>query len=279
MSTWSSHLLRAGRFRLDGGSMFGIVPRAIWSRSVTPDDQNCIPLQTNCLLLENEGRRVLIEAGNGGKWSDKERTIYGLEHRTIETALEEVGVHTDQIDLVIVTHLHFDHAGGLTRRDDAGNLVPTFPRADIVVQQQEWDDARAGRSTMTGTYLSSHLEPIADRIRGVSGSTTILDGIEVMPTPGHTWGHQSVLVDGRDGPVCFPGDLLPTRNHLGRSWSMGYDMLPYETMLTKTALLERAVTEDWRLILDHEPGEAEFRIERDEDRSWFTLVPDPTPRD
>ena len=151
MSTWSSLLLRAGRFRLDGGSMFGIVPKAIWSRQITPDSDNCIPLQTNCILLELQGSRVLIETGNGSKWSSRERAIYGLENRTIETALGEVGLRADQIDLIILTHLHFDHAGGLTRLHSSGELLPTFPNAEIVVQQQEWDDARTGRSTPYGS--------------------------------------------------------------------------------------------------------------------------------
>ena len=277
MSTWSYTLLRAGRFRLDGGSMFGVVPRAIWSRLVAPDDDNCIPLQTNCLLLELDGSRVLVETGNGNKWSAKERAIYGIEDRTVETALGEVGVSPAQIDLVIVTHLHFDHAGGLTRLGPNGELDLTFPNAEIIVQQQEWDDALARRSTMNGTYLASHLDPIADRVRPVNGEAMITDGLRVMPTPGHTWGHQAVLFEDADGTICFPGDLMPTRNHVGRSWSMGYDMLPYDTLLTKETVLARAADERWRLILDHEPGEPVVVVDRDESKAWFRLDPTRVP--
>ncbi len=274
MPQWNSTLLRAGSFRLDGGSMFGVVPRAVWSRLVSPDEDNCIPLQTNCLLLEMGGSRVLIETGNGSKWSDKERTIFGMQDRTIETALGEVGVSTDQIDLVILTHLHFDHAGGLTRLAPGGELVSTFPSAEIIVQQREWDDAMANRSTMSATYLRSHLDPIASQVRCIGGETTIIEGIEAIPTPGHTWGHQSILIDDVNGPTCFTGDLLPTLNHAGRSWSMGYDMLPHETLLTKQRMLSQAVENGWRLILDHEPGDAVVTVESDQRKNWFSLVPE-----
>ncbi|MEE2908163.1 MAG: MBL fold metallo-hydrolase [Planctomycetota bacterium] len=277
MTTWSCTLLRAGSFRLDGGSMFGVVPRAIWSNLVTPDADNCIPLQTNCLLLELDGSRVLVETGNGGKWSAKERAIFGIEDRTVETALGEVGISPEQIDLIIVTHLHFDHAGGLTRMTPSGELVPTFPNAEVVVQQREWDDALANRSTMNATYLRSHLDPIADCVRCVEGEVLITDGLRVLPTPGHTWGHQSVLVEETDGLICFTGDLLPTRNHSGRAWSMGYDMLPHDTLLTKETLLARAADEGWRLVLDHEPGEPMVAVDRDDSKAWFQLVPTRVP--
>lgn len=274
MAQWKSTLIRAGGFRLDGGSMFGVVPKAVWSRLVSPDEDNCIPLQTNCLLLEMDGSRVLIETGNGSKWSPKERAIFGMEERTIHDALQEVGVSSEQIDLVILTHLHFDHAGGLTHQGSHGELVSSFPSAEIVVQRREWDDALANRSTMSATYLRSHLDPIADQIRCIEGETTIIDGIKAIPTPGHTWGHQSILIDESNGPACFTGDLLPTLNHAGRSWSMGYDMLPHETLVTKERILNEAVENGWRLILDHEAGEAVVRVDRDQRKNWFSLVPE-----
>jgi len=252
--------------------MFGVVPKAVWTRLVSPDQDNCIPLQTNCLLLEMHGSRILVETGNGSKWSQKERDIFGLEDRTIEVALGEAGVSPDQIDLVILTHLHFDHAGGLTRQTPDGQLVSTFPCAEIVVQEQEWNDAMANRSTMSATYLRTHLDPIADQVRRIKGETTIIDGIRAIPTPGHTWGHQSILIDEVNGPLCFTGDLLPTANHVGRSWSMGYDMLPYETLLTKERVLRQAADEGWRLALDHEPGDAVMTVDHDARKSWFKLI-------
>jgi len=260
--------------------MFGVVPKAIWSRLVEPDDDNRIPLQTNCLLLERPvdetaaPRRVLIETGYGEKWSEKDRAIFAMENRTVVDALDEVGVTPESIDLVIVTHLHFDHAAALTRLDSSGEPTPTFPNASIVVQKTEWEDALANKSTMTKTYLRSHLDPVADRVRPVDGEGEAAPGIFLFPVPGHTWGQQAVKFRDGDGVVCFPGDLMPTANHVGLAFSMGYDMLPYQNMLTKKFLLERARAENWRLVLDHEPANPVVRVVEDADRPGrFALVP------
>lgn len=271
---WSWKLLRAGAFRLDGGGMFGVVPKTIWSRFVTADQNNRIPLNTNCLLLDNGQQTVLVETGCGDKWSDKERGFWDLERRTVVDALHEAGTQPEAIDLVVVTHLHFDHAAGLTRLDDAGKPVPTFPNATVVAQQVEWDDALANKSTMSKTYLRSHLDPIEPCLRPVSGRHEILRGLSVWPMVGHTWGQQAVGFDDGRGMVCFPGDVMPTVNHAGPAFSLGYDMLPYENMRSKAALLEQAAAEGWRLVLDHEPGDPVVTVEPDRDRAGrFELVP------
>ena len=178
---WSWKLLRAGSFGLDGGSMFGVVPKTIWAKLVEPDKNNRIPLQTNCLLLDDGTHHVLIETGFGDKWSDKERGFYDLERRTVVDALRESGCEPDQISHVVVTHLHFDHAAALTRLDAAGNLVSTFPNATLFVQKTEWDDALANKSTMTRTYLRSHLDPIADQLHLLEGEQAILGGLRMLP--------------------------------------------------------------------------------------------------
>ncbi len=258
--------------------MFGIVPRAIWRHAIPPDDENCIRLETNALLLETiDGgatRRVLVECGYGDKWAAKERAIYAFEGRTAVDALREIGVSPDSIDHVIVTHLHFDHAGGLTRLDGSGSPEPVFPRADVIVQRREWEDALAGRSTMTRTYLRSHLDPIADRVRLVDGAEEVLPGIVVEPMPGHTWGQQSVRFSDDRGVVCFPGDVMPTVHHAGTAYSMAYDMLPYENMRSKLRLLSRAAEERWRLVLDHEPGNPVVCVQRegDAERTRWSLA-------
>ncbi len=274
-ATWQ--LLRAGSFRLDGGSMFGVVPRVLWSRMVEPDEKNRIPLQTNCVLMEapspqpspggRGSRRILIETGYGDKWTDKDRDIFALERRWIADALREVSITPAQIDLVIVTHLHFDHAAALTRWNASRtNAIPSFPNAKIIVQRAEWEDALANKSTMTRTYLRSHLDPIAQQIELVDGEAMIVPeiGLRVMPTPGHTWGQQAVLWEDPEGTLCFPGDIIPTVNHAGLAYSLGYDMLPHENMLNKKVLLERALHDNWRLVLDHEPGNPVVRPLRDE---------------
>ena len=272
---WSWKLLRAGSFRLDGGGMFGVVPRTIWSKLSTPDELNRISLQTNCLLLENGSTTVLIETGFGDKWSDKERGFYELERRTVADAVREVGCDPAAVDLVVVTHLHFDHAAGLTRLDGAGTAIPTFPKAEVVVQRKEWSDALANKSTMTRTYLRSHLDPIADRVKLVEDETEVLSGLIVWPMTGHTWGQQAVRFEDGEGVVCFPGDVIPTILHAGPAFNMGYDMAPYDNMISKKNLLERASAEEWRLVLDHDPVEPVVSVAPDPDRpDRFLLKPE-----
>ncbi len=268
VSCWDWAVLQAGTLRLDGGGMFGVVPRAIWSRLTLPDDANRIGLQTNCLLLRSDDRTVLVETGCGDKWSAKTRTIFAIEDRTIIDALGEQGVSPGDITDVMVTHLHFDHAGGLTRVD-GDDVVPVFENAAVHVQGREWEDALANRSTMTGTYLRTHLDPIADRVSLLDGEQVILPGVRSWPMPGHTWGQQAVLIDTAEGVVCFPGDVCPTRHHIGAPYSMGYDMLPYQNMLSKRLLLERAAAESWTLVLDHDPDHAVFRVHADGD--WYAV--------
>jgi len=272
MSGWSWRLLRAGAFKLDAGAMFGLIPKPLWSRRVAPDERNRMPLNTNCLLLERDGHIALIETGLGDKSSDKERDIFAIEARSIVDALHEVDCDPSDIDTVILTHLHFDHAGGVTRLPQQGEkphgdtgAVRTFPNAEIVVQHQEWEDALAGRSTMHSTYLKEFLEPMREQVRTVEGSEEPLLGVEVRSLPGHTWGHQGVFIEDAKGrTLVFPGDLMPTINHAGLTWNMAYDMLPYENMLQKRAFLSEAVRDGWLLALAHEPGEAIVTVEEGE---------------
>lgn len=258
---YSWQLLRAGAFRLDGGSMFGVVPRALWSRMAPPDERNRIDLQTNCLLLRSDERTVLVETGYGGKWDEKSRDIFHLEPRTIVDALAEAAIVPDDITDVVVTHLHFDHAGGLTYGHPPRS---TFARARIHVQDTEWTDALANKSTMTRTYLRSHLDPIVDQVEAHRGLAQVVPGITVAPLPGHTWGHQSVRFRDDHGTVCFAGDVCPTRHHAGAAFSMGYDMLPYENMRSKESLFQTAEAEGWRLVLDHEPSDPVCMVVRGE---------------
>jgi glyoxylase-like metal-dependent hydrolase (beta-lactamase superfamily II) len=278
--------------------MFGVVPKPMWSKLVTPDHLNRIPLQTNCLLLPRSApgsaggspragcasnlraepgayEFILIETGFGSKWSDKERGFYDLERRDIVDALREVNVNPDQIKHVIVTHLHFDHAAGLTRLGDSGHAIPTFPNAEIIVQRREWEDALANRSTMNRTYLRDHLDPIADRVRLIDGEAEALPGITVWPMPGHTWGQQATRFQDARGTVVFAGDVLPTVNHVGLPFSLAYDMEPYTSMLSKKRLYEQCIANDWRLVLDHEPGaNVTFRVRQDAgNKGKFRLEP------
>ncbi|MFG0276026.1 MAG: MBL fold metallo-hydrolase [Phycisphaerales bacterium] len=272
-ATWSWRLLRAGAFMLDGGAMFGLIPRPIWTRAVTPDDKNRIALETNCLLLERDGALVVVEAGIGDKLTDKLRGIYNAERRTIADALREIDADPADITHVVLTHLHFDHAGGLTTLE-GDRAVPVFPNAEVIVQKQEWHDALANRSTMHSTYLRDHLDPIAERVRTVEGETEALPGLRVRPVPGHTFGQQAVLFDAAGaGTVAFPGDLMPTRHHAPTTWGMAYDVESYTTMVEKARFLADAHANDWTIVLDHDPGEPVMRTQAHEQREGeFTLI-------
>ena len=223
-------------------------------------------MQTNCLLLDDGAQKVLIETGFGDKWTEKERRLYEMDERCVVDALNEIGCAAEDINSVIVTHLHFDHASGLSRLDESGEAVATFPNAMVFVQQTEWEDALANKSTMTRTYLRNHLDPIADLLQLVNGEQEILPGIIAWPMVGHTWGQQALRFSDDKGTVCFPGDVMPTVNHVGPAFNMGYDMLPHQNMISKQQLLERAANEGWRIALDHEPGNAVVIATRDPDR-------------
>lgn len=240
---------------LDGGAMFGIVPKPLWTRLVTPDEKNRIPMQTNCLLLTGGGRTVLIETGIGNKFNEKMRGLYAMEDRCILDALAEAGVEPGAITDVVVTHLHFDHAGGLTHLGASGEAESSFPNATIHTQKTEWEDALANKSTMHSTYLRNHLDPVRGQIRTLEGATEALPGIRVEPLPGHTWGQQGVFFDDERGQtMVFPGDLIPTVHHASPTYGMAYDVLPYESMLQKERFLGRAAAEQWTIVLDHEAG-------------------------
>ncbi|MBM4051487.1 MAG: MBL fold metallo-hydrolase [Planctomycetes bacterium] len=262
MNRWHVDLLRAGDFRLDGGGMFGLIPKVQWSTWIDADHDNRIPLACNALLLRDGARTLLVETGYGDRWSDADRAAWLLSRRTVVDALAECGVAPGEITDVIVTHLHFDHAAGLTAGPDA-SIVPVFPRARIHVQRTEWVDALANKSTMTRTYLRSVLDPIAPQIVLHDGMAEPMPGIELRPLPGHTWGMQGVFIRGHDGSWAFPGDLMPTRHHAHPSSSLGYDVLPYQTMLTKRVFLQEAVERELRIVLDHDPGHPVVRAVRD----------------
>ena len=260
--TWDWTLLDAGRFKLDGGSMFGVVPKGLWSRFCTPDEQNCLPYCCNCLLLEKDGQRILIESGFGDGWNDKEKQMYGMNDATLLTALCDAGVEPDSIDTLILSHLHFDHAAGAT----------LLPNAKVVVQKQEWEDALANRSTMSKTYLSRVLDSIKDRVELVEGQTEFIEGITLTPRVGHTWGIQSIEVETSDGTLCFVSDLMPDHHHVGLAFSMGYDMLPWDNKVTKQAFLEEAFASKWTLVLCHDITHPIVTVVKNE-KNQFALEP------
>lgn len=309
---YSWRLLRAGKFKLDGGSMFGLVPRTVWSKTVPTDERGRITVQHNCLLLERAGTRVLIETGTGEKLDAKSRDIFDLEPRSVLDALAEISVAPESINGITVSHLHFDHAGGLTRLPregespdwtgagsaDAHGVKLAFPNARVFSQRREWSDALANRSVMTRTYFHDHLEPIRSQLSLIDSPrpfvtgltpdrtqrpdvpidqrmTEVLPGVFVFLTPGHTWGQQATLFTDTSGrTIVFTPDVLPTAWHVGAAYSLAYDVEPYTSMVTRHWLLAEAAERDWCLLLDHEPGHPLFRV-RPNGKGWYDLIQEP----
>jgi glyoxylase-like metal-dependent hydrolase (beta-lactamase superfamily II) len=258
------HTLEAGTQHLDGGAMFGVVPKPLWEKRIPADERNRIPLAMRCLLVETPGALVLIDNGAGNKQDANFVDIYGLDNAPrdpssgptrLEEALRSVGYAPDDVDVVIDTHLHFDHAGGNTCRDADGEVRLAFPRARYVVQRGEWEWAHVRNERIQASYLPANFDPVdaARRFAFVEGETEVVPGVRVVPTPGHTPHHQSVLVSDGGETLCFLADLVPTSAHLPLPWIMGYDVEPLVTLETKRRLLARARDEAWLLVFEHDP--------------------------
>jgi glyoxylase-like metal-dependent hydrolase (beta-lactamase superfamily II) len=268
------HLLDAGRFRLDGGAMFGLIPKPLWARLTPADGHNRIELALRSLLIEDGRSRIIVESGTGNKYTDKERATLDVSQRWLLDALNEEGIDPGDVDHAIITHLHFDHGGGMTRLAASGKPVPTFPRAKVHVQRQEWQDAIGGYGVMTVTYRPENLAPLdeAGLLEPAQGRQVILPGIEVLPTPGHTRGHQSVLIRDEGRTAVFIGDLMPTAAHVGLRYNMAYDLDPVGNMNTKKNFLETAAREDWTLLMTHDPLHPAYKVKQTEPEK-FTLQP------
>jgi glyoxylase-like metal-dependent hydrolase (beta-lactamase superfamily II) len=263
------HALQAGGQKLDGGAMFGVVPKPLWQKRIEPDERNRIPLGMRCLLIEHDDGLVLIDAGAGNKENAKFHDIYALENsgalnaegvvRTnLEDAIAAVGHRVSDVKLVINTHLHFDHAGGDTYIDATGKVRASFPDARYVVQKGEHHWATHTNERTAASYFERNWEPIreAGRFELIEGEREIVPGISVIMTPGHVPFHQSVLIDGGSEMACFLGDVCPTSLHLPLPWIMGYDVEPLVTMESKRGLLARAESERWLLIFEHDASVA-----------------------
>ena len=270
------HLLEAGTQRLDGGAMFGVVPKTLWQKRIPADERNRIPLALRCLLVEHDDGLVLIDTGIGNKENEKFRDIYGVDNQgaegrtALEDALAELKFRPQDVRWVIDTHLHFDHAGGNTFRDAGGAVQPTFSNATYVVQRGELDFARHTNERTAGSYFPPNFEPV--RFSLIDGETEVLPGIRCFPTPGHVPYHQSVLVQSGGERACFLADLVPTSAHVPLPWIMGYDLQPLVTLESRRALYARAEAEGWLLVFEHDPVVAAGRLAR-EDKGFGLVEP------
>lgn len=254
------HAIQAGGQRLDGGAMFGVVPKPLWERRIPADARNRIQLGMRCLLLEHASGLVLIDTGAGNKESAKFHDIYGVENsgadgRTaLEDGLAQVGVRPEDVDVVLSTHLHFDHAGGNTYVDEAGAIRPTFPRARYLVQRGEYEYATHTNERTAASYFEHNFVPTmqSGQLELIEGDRDVMDGIRAIVTPGHTPHHQSFLITSGGERAVFLGDLVPTHAHLPLPWIMGYDVEPLVTLESKRRLLAQAAEEGWTVVFEHD---------------------------
>lgn len=260
-------IVRAGWFRPDAGGFFGVVPKPLWSRLVEADERGRVLCRLNLLLVEAAGKRVLVETGTGVRMSAKDRDHKGVEGGDPAEALRAVGVDPDSIDFVVVSHLHYDHAGGMV--DAAG--VPNFPRARYVVQRDESEAAHGDELRLAGIMEREQLDLVraAGQLAEVSGEVELVSGVSVLPTGGHTRGSQAVLLgtrgEGRDEPAgeraIFWGDLIPTRWQIPIRWTSAFDDYPIDAVEIRNVLVTRAAAEGWWCYFTHDPGELPIQLE------------------
>lgn len=247
--------ISAGAFKLDGGSMFGIVPRTMWEKKMVPDDKHRLLFGCNSLLVRAGGKNILVETGNGTKWDAKLRQIYSFpENDPLTESLNAAGIEPEQIDMVINTHLHFDHAGGNTRFEN-GRPVPAFPNARYVVQKAELEHAMHPTERDRASYYPQDFLSITEEKRWqlVEGETDIVPGIRVVPIPGHNLSIQGVQIRGGGKSLMYVSDLLPTRHHLPLPWIIAYDLYPLTTLETKRKWIGEFVRDGWTVVLGHDP--------------------------
>ncbi len=247
-------VISAGGFSLDGGTVFGIAPKAIWGKQLPPDTQNRIQLALNCLLIQTGSKNILIDCGLGDKFGEKQRDIYQLKG---ELGLEDIlspFCPPEDIDYLILTHLHFDHAGGVSRYNSEGQLEMSLPRAQVVVQKKEWEAACSPNERNRGSYLTENIQPLAEsgRLLLVDGDYTLMPGVELLLTGGHSAGHQIVKITSKGQCAIFLSDLAPTSHHLRIAFATAYDIEPEKTVRFKKRILEQAASCGWLLIWEHD---------------------------
>jgi glyoxylase-like metal-dependent hydrolase (beta-lactamase superfamily II) len=250
-------VLSDGPCLFDGGAMFGVVPKPLWSRRVEADAENRVVLGLNTLVIRTEGKTVVIETGLGNKMSARTRAIYGAQGRLPE-ALAAVGVALDSVDLVLNTHLHWDHCGWNTTRADDGSLIPTFPRARYLVHRGEVEHGRRQLERDAVSYLAENYEPLL-----ATGQMQMLDtrpgeveqiapGVAVELFPGHTQQLMAVHIESGGGHACYISDLVPTSAHLDPTWVMSYDLDPLRTIAERKRFYARAIPEQWLVVFTHD---------------------------
>jgi len=253
-------MLSDGAFALDGGQMFSVVPKPLWEKKFPADSHNRVRLALRCLLVETSKHFVLIETGIGDKFDAKYAEIYGIEKSTTLLAdLQRLGLRPEDIDIVINTHLHFDHCGWNTRRE-GGRIIPTFPHARYFIQAGEWEHALHPTVRDQASYVPEFFRPAELQTELLEGNQEIVPGIRVEVASGHTRDLQCVWIESREAQACFLSDLVPTRAHLPYPWITSFDLYPLETLANKERLLPQLAEQETLVVFPHDPDVAWARL-------------------
>jgi glyoxylase-like metal-dependent hydrolase (beta-lactamase superfamily II) len=258
-------LLCDGTFRLDGGAMFGVVPKPLWEKKAPPDSLNRILLGLHPLLIRTPGRVILVDTGIGRKEKEKFREIFAVGGETdIVSSLARFGLAPEDVDTVVCTHLHFDHAGGGTRLDAGGQPVPTFPRARHLLQRAELEDAEHPSLRARASYFPENWEPLraARLLDIVDGEFEVAPGVRTLVMKGHIRAQMGVVIESGGARAIYPCDMIPTSAHVPIPWVMGYDLYPLDTVAFKEAWIPRIADEEWIVFFEHDPEVGAAKIHR-----------------
>ncbi len=259
------HVVNSGSFALDGGAMFGIIPKSLWQKSNPPDEKNRIPLVTRNLLLTSESKKILIDTGMGDKWDVRSKEIYRIDQseNSMESSLKSIGITPEGITDVILTHLHFDHAGGGVKHEN-GKFIPAFPNAKYHVQKRNYEWAVSPSERDSGSYIKKNFIPLMDEgvLNLIDGEQNFDNEIEFMIVNGHTFAQQILKISDSSNTILYCADMFPTSSHVSLPYVMGYDLQPLVTVEEKKKILPVAIEENWKLFLEHDPYSAVITVKR-----------------
>ncbi len=258
-------IVNSGSFALDGGAMFGIIPKPLWQKNNTPDESNRISLVTRNLLLVSESKKILIDTGMGDKWDLRSKDIYRIDQteNSMDTSLKSVGITPDEITDVILTHLHFDHAGGSVKHEN-GKFIPAFPNAKYHVQKRNYEWAVSPSERDSGSYIKKNFIPLMDEgvLHLIDSEIKFDDEFEFIIVNGHTFAQQILKISDSSNTILYCADMFPTSSHVSLPYVMGYDLQPLVTVEEKKKILPVAIEENWKLFLEHDPISALITVKK-----------------